>query len=302
MNPSPREPEILSSEIVTDDAFGGAPYDPQREPPRVAASGKPFPWGCLLGGCFTASVLVVGLLVVVGFGTYRFYKQQVAQYTSEQSRQIPTVEVSPAEMKEIESRVETFQKKVEQGEAREPLVLTAKELNAMINQQEQLRGKVYVTIKDDLIQAEVSFPTDALPGAQGRYFNASASVNASLENGVLVVNLDSAEVKGQAVPEAIMDQIRKENLAKDMNKNPEFVKSLKKFERLVIEGDKVILTPKAYPPEEEADEKEDPQTDAASESETESESESASESASEIDSESNATALPDEGDIDNPLR
>lgn len=80
---------------------------------------------------------------------------------------------------------------------------------------------------------------DAIPGGKGRYFNGSASVDASLEDGVLIVTLQDAEVNGQPVPDAYMREIRKENLAKDMYKDPEVAKRLRKFESLVIEGDKL---------------------------------------------------------------
>ncbi|MEO8270486.1 MAG: hypothetical protein ABI557_12255, partial [Aureliella sp.] len=76
----------------------------------------------------------------------------------------------------------------------------------------------------------------------------SARVDASLENGKLVVTLDSAELNGQPIPESLMSSLRNQNLAKDMNGNPEFAKTLAEFERLEVDGDKIILTPKAAVP------------------------------------------------------
>lgn len=192
------------------------------------------------------------LVTVAGFGTYRFYKQQIAQYTAPEARQLPVVELSPEDLQELETRVETFQDTVAQGEAPAPLVLDSEDLNALISQEQQLRGRVFVTISDGLIQAEVSFPADAIPGAKGRYFNASASINASLRDGELVVTLDKAEANGLEVPEAVMQGLRQQNLAKDANKNPELAEILGQFESLAIEGDKLILTPKVQAPSDEA--------------------------------------------------
>jgi hypothetical protein len=240
---SPLEPEIINPESTE-----VAPYGVGREPPTYASPRKPFRWGCLIGGCLMTMLLVVGVMVAVGFGTYHFFTQQVAQYTSTEPRQLPVVEVAPEKMKEIEARVDTFQKDVDQGQALDPLVLTSDELNALIAQQEKLRGHVFVTIEDGLIQADVSFPTDELPGGQGRYFNGSARINASLEDGELIVKLESAELDGQPIPESFMNPLRKQNLAKDVNKDPEVAKTLAKFERLEIEGDRLILTPKAPTP------------------------------------------------------
>jgi hypothetical protein len=205
---------------------------------------RKFPWGCLIGGCLTVVVLMVGSIAAVGLGTYWFYKQQIAQYTSDTARELPVLEKTEEEIKAIQARVETFQAQVEKGEAPDQLVLTADDINALLSKEEQLRGRVFVSIEDGQIQAEMSFPTDAIPGAKGRFFNGSVAVEASLEEGVLIVTLQSAEVNGQPVPESIMAGIRQENLAKDMYKDAELAEKLRKFESLEIEGDKIILTPK----------------------------------------------------------
>jgi hypothetical protein len=192
---------------------------------------------------------MVGSVGAVGLGTYWFYKKQVAQYTSETARPIPVVEASEEQIQAIEERVETFQEEIEKGEAPDQLILTADDINVLISKEEKLRGRVFVTIEDGQIGAEVSFPTDAIPGAKGRFFNGSVVAEASLEDGVLIVTLQSAEVNGQPVPESIMTEIRKENLAKDVYKNVEMAEQLRKFESLEIEGDQIILTPKQLPPE-----------------------------------------------------
>ncbi len=233
------DPDIVDARVV-----GLGPAERGLDPQPHLAVSKPFPWGCLIGGCLSAVLLMVGGLVAVGVGSFWLYKQQVAQYTSDQPRQLPVVEVSPDELKALERRVEGFQEKVDKGETPEQLILTADDLNALIGKEEKLRGKVFVTIEDGLIQADVSIPTDFLPGAKGRFFNGSVSADASLEDGVLIVTLESAEVNGTPVPEEVMVEIRKQNLAKDMYKDPNMAKKLRKFESLVIKDNRIVLTPK----------------------------------------------------------
>ncbi len=243
----PLEPEILEPEILTPQAIESDRIPPSahlNQPPNYVSTGKPFPWGCLIGGCLTVVLLMVGGIVTLGIGSVWFYNQQIAKYTSEQPRPIPVVEVSEERLQQLEARLEAFQETVEKGDTPEQMVLTAEDVNALISKEESLRGKVFVTIEDGLVEAEVSIPMDAIPGGKGRYFNGSASVDASLEDGVLIVTLQDAEVNGQPVPDAYMREIRKENLAKDMYKDPEVAKRLRKFESLVIEGDKLILNPK----------------------------------------------------------
>ncbi|MEO8271886.1 MAG: hypothetical protein ABI557_19340, partial [Aureliella sp.] len=191
MSQTPLEPEIPELDVRDAGSRDPSPYDVGREPPIYAPASKPFPWGCLIGGCLMTMLLMVGGMAVVGFGAYRYFSQQIVQNTSTEPRNLPVVELSPDEMKEIETRIDTFQKKVDQGQAPDTLVLTADELNALIGQQEKLRERVFVKIEDGLIQADISFPTDGFPGGKGRYFNGSARVDASLENGKLVVTLYS---------------------------------------------------------------------------------------------------------------
>jgi hypothetical protein len=205
---------------------------------------KKFPWGCLLGGC--ATIFLVGILAVVGSGIFGYYfvKGQVTKYTSDTPKELPTVEYPPEKVQEVTKRFETFKTTLEKGEKPEKLVLTADDINALISQNEQLRGKVFVRIENGKVSADVSLPTDAFPLGKGRFFNGSVSANASLENGVLIVTLADAEVNGEKVPEEFMGPMRKENLAKDMYKDPDVAKRLGQFESLVIEGDQIILTPK----------------------------------------------------------
>lgn len=267
---------ILEAELVeVPPASGG--------PPAYVASGKPFPWGCLLGGCLGLLLLMLGGLAAIGVGSVWFYRQQIAKYTSGEARPLPIVEVSQQELQQLEARVEAFQEQVEQGEAADQLVLTADDINALISKEEKLRGKVYVTLEDGLIKAEVSIPASALPGGKDRFFNGSVTVNASLEDGVLIVTLEEAEVNGQPVPEEIMSEIRKQNLAKDMYQDPETAEKLRRFERLIVEGDKLILIPKPASP---ADSQ--PDSNPASKSNSTSELTPAAETSSEAE----AVAVP----------
>ena len=153
--------------------------------------------------------------------------------------------MSAEELAEVETRVNDFKESLEEGESSNDLVLTADEINALINSQPQLKGRLFVTIKDGRIAGDVSIPTDFLPGGKGRFFNASGTFDVTLENGVLIVTLASATVQGNPVPAEFIEQMRGENLARDAYNDPEVADTLRKFESLTIVDDKIILTPRA---------------------------------------------------------
>jgi hypothetical protein len=227
-----------------------------------AVQEKRFPWGCLLGGC-----LSVMLLVVIGIGAsiyagMSFYYSQVNKYTASQPAVLPIQEYTEEQSDAVQKRFDDFKAALEKGETPEALVLTADDINALLSQVEELKGKIYVSIEDGEISAQASFPADFVPGGKGRFFNGRISLKASLENGILIVNLEDAEVNGEPVPEQFLSGMREENLAKDAYKDKKTVEFLRKFEKLTIEDDKIILVPaKPKPTSEEENKTETPQAE-----------------------------------------
>lgn len=211
--------------------------------PYPVAPRKSFPWGCLLGGCCVVMLLMAGGIGATGFFAYRFYQSQMARYTSDQQAELPTVDASEAEVEQLQTRVASFKEKLEEDQADEPLVLSEKELNLLIRENDELSDKVYVKIQDDLLTAEVSVPLDMLPGGKGRYFNGSVTLDAEIEKGRLEVYLLDAEVRGEEIPEEILSQLGNENLAKDVNYKEDTKKWIERFESIEVVGDKIVLTP-----------------------------------------------------------
>ncbi|MEM6979208.1 MAG: hypothetical protein AAF539_06025, partial [Planctomycetota bacterium] len=121
------------------------------------------------------------------------------------------------------------------------LVLTSDELNALIAGNEQLRGRVFVDIVDGEITGKVSIPTDMLPGGKGRFFNADGRFDVSMQDGVLVVRLVGGSVKGEPIPEPIMEAFAQENLAKELYKNEQNARVLRKFESIEVGEDSILL-------------------------------------------------------------
>jgi hypothetical protein len=232
---------------TNDPEFYQAPkYAPEsQQPPRQR--------GCFFYGCIIASILMVLVLILVGLGVYfgyRFFTQLVEQYTATAPRELPKVAMPADQRTSLQKRVEEFGKAVEDGKTVEPLVLTGDDLNALIEEAPafaELKGKVYVKIEGDELKGQVSFPLEkfGLAMLKGRYLNGEADLKASLNNGVLIVTLDSIEVNGKRVPEEAMTNLRQENLAKDAYKNPKHAEILRKLESLEINDGKIIIKVRA---------------------------------------------------------
>jgi hypothetical protein len=235
---------------TNDPEFYQAPkFTPEPPPPAL-----PRQRGCFFYGCIIASIMAVLCLIlcaVAAFFVYRFFGQVVDQYTSTAPRELPTVEMPEEERQALKDRVEAFRKAIDAGTPIEPLVLTSDDLNVLIADNPDLKGKIYVKIVGNEVKGEVSIPLErlGLSMVKGRYLNGEADLKASLSDGVLIVTLDSIEVNGKKPPENIMQGIRQENLAKDAYKDEKNAALIRKLDSLEIKDGKIILKVRAKSPE-----------------------------------------------------
>jgi hypothetical protein len=216
-----------------------AKYAPEAYQPRSQR-------GCFFYGCIIASILALLVVIAIGVATYlgyRFLNQLVEEYTSTTPRALPKVEMPDEQRQALKDRVEAFRKAVNAGASTEPLVLTSTDLNALIEEDPDLKGKIYIAIEGEKLKGQLSLPLEflGLGMVKGRYLNGEADLKASLREGVLIVTLDSIEVNGKKPPEEMLTSLRQQNLAKDAYKNPEQAELLRKVESMEIKDGKIII-------------------------------------------------------------
>jgi hypothetical protein len=233
-----------------------ATYDPEfHEAPKFAAesSEPPRQRGCLFYGCIIASILAVLVVIAIGlmaFFLYRFAGRMVEEYTATAPRELPKVEMPAEQRQAVRQRFDTFCKAADAGTATEPLVLTSDDLNALIEENPDLKGRIYVTIEGNKLKGQISFPLEKIMDVgmlRGRYLNGEADLKASLSEGVLIVTLDSIEVNGKRPPKQFLEQLRQQNWAKDAYKDPKNAERIRKFESLEIKDGKIIIKLRAKP-------------------------------------------------------
>ena len=196
--------------------------------------------GCFFWGCLSLVVVFLVLLIGIPLAAYFTVRHYVNKFTSDVPLNIVAVELPEEEMKALEARFETFDAAMDKGEPQD-LEVTAKEINAMIAKDEQLKGHVFVRIADGKVGGDVSIPMDQLPGGGSRFLNATADFDVSMDGGVLIVTLADAKVNGAPLPQAIVDGFAGQNLAKEAYEDPDSAEVLRKFDSLEIVGDKIIL-------------------------------------------------------------
>ena len=207
---------------------------------------------------------MLAVLIMVGFGAltyiaFRGLGQLVEQYSGTAPMPLPKSEINEEDLRTLKERVAEFRKALDDGTPTAPLILTGRDLNALIEENPTLRDKIQVTIDDDKIKGKVSYPLEELAGwplvsmLAGRYLNGEAELRVSLKDGVLLVLLDSIEVNGKSPPENVIQQLRQQNLSRDAYKDPKNAEQIRKLESIEVKGGKVIITarqaetPKAEP-------------------------------------------------------
>lgn len=201
---------------------------------------------CLIYGC--ASLVVLGIIgvVIIGYGANRFYNK-ILDYTDETAMDLPVVEISDSERDAIIDRFDAWSEAMgdDDGE-KTTLSLTEQDINVLIQyheDMEQISNVVYITINDSIVTGQVSFPLDEIPGFSGRYFNGSADFEIELENGRLYLYTTAASVKGESIPDEVMQQMRNENLAKDLDDNPDTRELIEKIESIEVKDGVVTIVP-----------------------------------------------------------
>ncbi|WDQ18727.1 hypothetical protein [Rhodopirellula sp. P2] len=255
---------------LNDPFHSGSPNDPDAAVQPVNKSG----WGCFVWGCLGTLTVAIVVMIASMFGVYYFVTGQVEKYTDTHPADVPVVEWDEARLDELQARIDAFSDQVKSGSQEEatdegpdgevatdddgdatdtpdqPMVpadvprelrLTSEEINALISSNEELRGKAFVRIEEGRLYGQVTLPTDQIPGGKGRFFNADAEFEVSMNNGVLVVRLTSASVKGEPIPEAFMEGFSQQNLAKDAYDDVETAELLRKFDKIEVVDDAIVL-------------------------------------------------------------
>ncbi len=230
------------------------PYEPQRKKR-----------GCVFYGCLAAIVVSILLSILLGGGIFMLYRgisKFVQEYGDDAPRPIAVSELPADELKGLEEKVVAFQAAIEAETPAEPLILTAVQINALIDSNPDFKGVVAVDFAGDKVRGEVSFPMAKL-GFPGKFINGTATFDVRVENDRLLITFDSLEVKGKAIPEDIMSKLRMENLAKDSSNDPKVAKQIAQIEKVEVKDGKLVITPKQRPVAKEGDAKADAAPDEA---------------------------------------
>ncbi len=206
--------------------------------------------GCFFYGCLVSGVLFIVCALGLYFGAQYVINRMVESYTVATPTPVPQVQATPEEVKAVQDRFRNFAEALRAGSAVEPLVLSERDLNLLINNARdlaQFTNHIHVAIEGRKLKGTMSLPLDSfgLRRLRGRYFNGVAELKASLSNGVLMVTLDALEVNGKPLPEQVMNGFRGQNLAKDVYRDEKSLQVLRRIETIEVDDGRILVKP--YP-------------------------------------------------------
>jgi hypothetical protein len=211
--------------------------------------------GCFFYGCIISLILLL-VFTIGGILTVRYAAGRlnalITEYTDTAPMALPQVNMPLDEYAGLKERVTAFRAALDAHTNAPPLVLTGRELNALIANSpdaKEFKDKVYVSLEGSQIKGQISVPLDKIQipliKTRGRYLNGSATLDVGITNSVLSVVIQSIEAKGKPLPEKFMAGVRGQNWAQGVNDNPQQSAAVKQIESLEVKDSTMIIKAKA---------------------------------------------------------
>lgn len=202
-------------------------------------------------GCLGLLVVLVAGGVLAYYGIRSAVSGLVAEYSSEDPIAVPEVQMSNEEIWALRGRIRDFGDHIDQGVPAEPLVLTQEEINALIQDamdKKGRNGRLYVRIVGRQLEGDVSIPLGEISDDfAGRYLNGKARISAGVVGDRLVAHLEDVKIGDKYVPDQIRERISRENLLKDAYDDPEARQYLTRLDSIEIGDGKLVLRPRSSP-------------------------------------------------------
>lgn len=204
--------------------------------------------GCIIGCLIVLVIALVGA-GLVGYSIYRAGVGTLDAFTESEARPIPEVTMTGEEQTAAEEKLSHFMTALKAEENDEKVFeFTGQEINVMLRSNEAaaaLGESVHVTIENGVVTGEVSLDIGQLiplPFLQGRFANGEATFSISSRDERLFVFVEDFRVKGEQVPEEVLQKFRQTNLAEDAMSDPDFRAFMQNVDAVDVVGDKLVVT------------------------------------------------------------
>jgi len=166
--------------------------------------------GCFGRGCLILVVfaIVLGIACFAGmyWGMYQhsaifhgLYWLTKAQAIGQTPVSVPGFTASDAQIQSVHERCEDFEQKARAGQPAE-LELTSDDINTLISTNQDMRGKIFVSIDGDRLRCQASVPLGEIIPRSGYYFNGDIAVELKSAESLENLQLSRISVNNETVP------------------------------------------------------------------------------------------------------
>src|SRR6478735_7216433 len=236
--------------------MNGQPPPPSSVPPIQPTPYYPPPrsgMGCFAKGCLT--ILILGglfVFAVIGTGWYVLHKLASNNLISDSPTLVRVEPPTDAQYQAAESSLNRV-KEATAAKREETVSFTAADLNALLAKNPDFRnleGHARVEIADSIMTVSLSAPLNRLwSSRKPRWFNGTVRFTGSYEDGDFQVTILSARGGEYEVPGYILSSINSKidqsimEAFDDLNGEDSGI-DLRRVKRMVIDGDKLVITTK----------------------------------------------------------
>jgi hypothetical protein len=171
--------------------------------------------GCFARGCLVLVVfaVVLGIACFAGmyWGLHRhsaifhgLYWLTKAQAIGQTPVAIPQFTASDAQIQSVHERCEDFEQRARAGQPAE-LELTPDDINTLVATNQDLRGKVFVSIDGERLRCQASVPLGEFIGRSGYYFNGDIAVDLKGVESMENPQLKGITVNAEPVPTDLLN-------------------------------------------------------------------------------------------------
>ena len=163
--------------------------------------------GCFARGCLTLSIFAIVLAIACFAGMYLglhrhsalFYGWYWTHSIAEAPTPVPEFSVSDQQIQLVQERWQDFEQKTRAGQPSE-IELSADDINAWIATNDDVRGKVFVSIDGNQLRLVASLPIGGVLGRPGYYFNGDVIIELNGAQPLDNPQFSRITVNGEQVP------------------------------------------------------------------------------------------------------
>lgn len=202
--------------------------------------------GCFFYGCLTFSILLVIAIVFAGTGLYLGYKNVSSTLTEIAENEPALINTESYTDEEVEAtmvKIGKFLSSVKEDLPGEPLVLSAREINSLIQTEDDLapfRDRIKVDFEGDKVNAQISAPLSIF-NMPDKYLNGQATVRIGQGKNGVELYLEEIRVKDRTLPSAIMTLLRETDLVEELRKDSDNREFLEHLDRVQLQNGRLII-------------------------------------------------------------